>query len=350
MGTKLTKEKNEKNNKSKSPINNTTIPTPSFDGGEVDWEVAVDILSNICHAKKLRNNSNMSIIDRDKPELALRGVSLEYLFGWWDNLKKDRSLGLTEVSTTRQVVDYIREYTKESRKSLWANLAPEHRGSPTIAISHSWDYKFQFLIDSLQFNRNRGPAELSGVTYIWLDIVALTQHADGSTKQAEEISQLGDIFGKSIPFVAQILPRSEFYGKNPDLGALTRAWCVFELARACSSGARFTFLVPTDNNTDWHGPSTMTKCWQPHNSRALFQSDKDAIDRLVLDTFKSWNTLKVITFMIFLNLNNSGPVFFGESSQKLVQRMYPWNILFFGSTQNWDKLVEIYQQFYFDRM
>lgn len=326
-------------------------PVADFDGGEVDWEVTADILSKICHTKNLRSQSEASALEEDKPELALRGISLDHLCSWWEELKRTPASRITEASTTRQVVDYIREYTRESRKSLWANLAPEHRGVPTVAISHSWDYRFQFLIDSLQFNRRSGPAELSGVRYIWLDIVALTQHVDGSSKQAEEISQLGDIFGKYIPFVAQVLPASAFYPiKNGtvDLGALSRAWCVFELARACSAGTRFTFLVPTDNNTDWHGPTTMTRYWQPQDAKALFQSDKDAIDGLVLHTFKTWNTLKIITFCIFLKLNNSGPVFWLSIS--IVKKFYPWSVLFPGSIENWEKVVEIYQKFYCDRI
>jgi hypothetical protein len=259
---------------------------------------------------------------------------------------------MKSITTTRQVVDYIRSFTAESKQSLWASLPAEHRGVPTVAISHSWDYSFQFLIDTLKFNREGGPAELRGVQFIWLDIFALTQHADGSTKQKEEISQLGNIFGEQIPFVALVLPRSSFrFGtERNSLGALDRAWCVFELARAFACGARFTFLLPTDNNTDWEGPCSMTRYWKPWSSKAFLQSDKDSMDDLVLRTFNTWNTLKVVSLMVFLELNNSGDMFWksmGTDDGLVKSSVRGWDNLFRGSTESWALLHRVYIPFYY---
>ena len=161
MGNLNSKEKDKKRVTKKIPKEN------EFDGGEIDLKLVSKILSNIVQNTKKSQ-------ERDRSELACRGISLDYLFEWWEKAKNDETspILISTDSTTRQVVDYIRHKTKDSKSPLWATVDPIHQGIPTFAISHSWDYQFEFLIETLKFNRLHGPTELGKVRFVWLDIFA----------------------------------------------------------------------------------------------------------------------------------------------------------------------------------
>ncbi len=106
---------------------------------------------------------------------------------------------------------------------------------------HSCNYQFGYLIQVLKAHCESFGA-LRGHTYVWLDIIALTQHSDGSTQQKEEIAKIGDIFGHWIPTVVQIAPRSLPMSPVDDYGSFSRAWCVFELVSTLKNGGEFHII------------------------------------------------------------------------------------------------------------
>ncbi|EGD77147.1 hypothetical protein PTSG_07481 [Salpingoeca rosetta] len=289
------------------------------------------------------------------PSVAERGVSLEYLFQWW----KEHKDKLPEDITTREVVDkVIRPATEDAKQCLWTQVPEDHRSVPTAAVSHTWNYTMAFLMDMLHASKHTGHAPLSGHTYVWLDIFALVQHADGTSVQREEISQLGAVFGEKVRTVIQVLPPSRGimmrnFGlrqrkRAGDLGAFDRAWCIFELARAVASGATYHVACP-DSNTDYQTPFNFAGAWQPYASDALYQSDKENIDSLVLEAFGTWNTLKAVVVMVMLKANNVGPIFRWDAN---VPTMYAkWEDAFLGSEEtSWSRFIQIYRTFYHDEL
>lgn len=273
--------------------------------------------------------------------------------------------------TTRELVSaVVRPATKHTQRCMWEQLPADARGKPTAAISHAWDYTVTYLRDMLQ-NGLRGHAPLSGHTFVWLDILALTQHADGSGHQRGEIAQLGRIFGYLVPAVMQVVPaesqvhkrwfhrRNQVLG-NPasstsggrgDLGAFDRAWCVFELANALRAGAIYDVLCP-DANTNYTGPCMLTGAWNPAACKALMASDKANIDDLVLQTFGNWNTLKAMVLMVFLKANNVGPITRWDAQPFAMTA--PWGMAFAGSGDvrdtlgGWQEFVDFYYEYYYE--
>jgi hypothetical protein len=337
-------------NQTKEKQRGPTCPLPSlsavpkqeifYDSGVIHWDIVEKFIEI---QKSHQPNFGIRVERKEKdqdfndiPLVAQRGIKITYVVSWWSELI-ERKPELKE-SATREIVNEIRFLTSSSGSCLWDLFPSSERGYPDCAISHSWDYQFSFLLDVILKGQNMGPRELSNVEFIWLDIFALTQHSDGSSKQAEEISQLGKIFGHYCPFVVQVLPRSEFlfrgkFSRAEFLGALNRAWCIFEFVQASTSGARFTFLSPNDCNLDYQNPLSLIRYWSPHLSESLYVEDKNNIDQLVLTTFQTWNTLKAVALMIFLKLNNCGPVFDRAVRNGLCESHYPWNKIFPGSVE-----------------
>lgn len=180
-------------------------------------------------------------------------------------------------------------------------------GLPTVAISHSWNYQFGYLIQVLKAHCKSFGA-LRGHTYVWLDIIALTQHSDGSTQQKEEIAKIGDIFGHWIPTVVQIAPRSLPMSPVDDYGSFSRAWCVFELVSTLKNGGEFHIISEEITNLDWETPFSSIGYWRPSFSTALYESDKENITFLVLETVHTWSTLRVLALMNWFVRNNVGPM------------------------------------------
>jgi hypothetical protein len=72
------------------------IPTkieepPLFDAGEIDWIVVTATLNKILEKKKQKRKD--AYTETRNYELANRGVSLNYLFQWWEDIQKEYPSG-----------------------------------------------------------------------------------------------------------------------------------------------------------------------------------------------------------------------------------------------------------------
>ena len=287
-----------------------------------------------------------------------RGIAIDFLLDWLQ-----RQIDESPDYTTRQLVhNVIRPETLAINDCYWSLLNGKDgvQGEPTVAISHAWDFKIKHLCDMIKSARV-GHSPLSGHKYVWLDIFALTQHRDGTNKQKSEIMQLGDVFGKSIRFVLQILPdRDNIFkrwvglrGKTHqgDLGCFDRSWCVFELANCIAHGARYD-VACADSNVDFTTPVQFAGAWQPEYSDALHLSDKQTIDALVLKVFKNWNTLKAVIVMIMLKANNVGLITAWDPLR--FEIVSPWKTAFPGDEEErhlkWNQFMNVYSKYYWDKL
>eukprot|EP00050_Salpingoeca_kvevrii_P008426 m.302855 g.302855 ORF g.302855 m.302855 type:complete len:364 (-) comp15504_c0_seq1:262-1353(-) len=328
------------------------------DLGNVDFALIEDVLRHF-EASHLAQTSGQdegeavssSVADASS-SVSQRGVSLSFLFAWH---KEQQTLNGIDELTTREVVDKIvRPATAQSGEALWFQLPEEARGVPTAAISHAWDTKFAYLMGTVRDSVEQGHRPLASDTFVWLDLFALVQHTDGSNKQRAEIQQLGDVFGKDVKKVLQILPSSSditraFRQRNTsnvgELGAFDRAWCVFELAKVIQHGGRYE-IGCQDANKNLTAPLMFAAAWRPHLAQALFESDKQHIDSLVLEIFGSWNTLKAIMVMIQLKANNVS-----DTAPSSYGMFAPWQAAFPGDAgPDWSKFVDLYLQFYRGRL
>lgn len=61
-------------------------------------------------------------------------------------------------------------------------------------------------------------------------------------------------------------------------------------------------------NLDWETPFSSIGYWRPSFSTALYESDKENITSLVLETVQTWSTLRVLALMNWFVRNNVGPI------------------------------------------
>ncbi len=93
-----------------------------------------------------------------------------------------------------------------------------------------------------------------------------------------------------------------------DYGSFSRAWCVFELVSTLRNGGEFHIISEEIGDVDYRTPYTSIGYWRPSFSTALYESDKESITSLVLETVHTWNTLRVLALMNWFARNNVGNI------------------------------------------
>ena len=80
---------------------------------------------------------------------------------------------------TREVVDkVVRPSTIINKECLWKTVPEDARGTPTVAVSHTWDYPFQYTLDMLEYAK-AGHAPLAGnsrVSELQTNTVSIWDH------------------------------------------------------------------------------------------------------------------------------------------------------------------------------
>lgn len=166
--------------------------------------------------------SEVGLLQRQRSaedDASLRGVSLDFLVEFaWEHSAWHMS--------TYEVVAIIKSATAHTRKPFTHLLPPEQIGTPTIFLSHAWQNEFglvvaaarKYVSNEQQRLASLGAAGSSSLTFVWLDIFAITQHS-GET-QAHDLTRLEATISNPDCTTLVILDEEGI--------PLTRCWCIFE--------------------------------------------------------------------------------------------------------------------------
>jgi len=162
--------------------------------------------------------------------------------------------------------------TDKIQSPLYARVPQEHRGSPSIFISHTWD---SFIVRGahgtldMVLDRNRD-------SFVWIDFTCYNQHLVKNESIAKDmnsiISEIGDI--------ALVLTTEPFF---------TRSWCLWELVCAHRSNVPINVYDQIDRIKYKYWSSEVSELPPDFNSitalTATKRADKEQIFDLLISTF-----------------------------------------------------------------
>lgn len=179
------------------------------------------------------------------------------------------------LRTTRQVVsNLITPLTRPVMAPLYARVPAEHRGHPSVFISHTWD--------SSSFAGAHGSLDIildhHRDSFVWIDIACYNQHSLKKGSIAGDMKSLISGIGQ----IAFILTTQPFF---------TRSWCLWEVVCGQQTGAD---VVVHDQITRikrkyWSSEAGQT----PPEFRSITElaaterSDQEKIFELLVSTFGS---------------------------------------------------------------
>lgn len=165
---------------------------------------------------------------------------------------------------------------------LLTTIPQKHRGIPQAFISHAWSMELTVLVTGIE--------ELQDVDYIWFDFLAVFQHM--GAHQMEELKQLGPTVG-SIGKTIMILDHK--------WTALSRSWCLFEVAISFQEKASFELVLAGLGKDDrWSSAENLSEV-KTQKAQASMAEDKKNIDKLMLKQFGTYANADVFVRMKLYN-------------------------------------------------
>ena len=169
------------------------------------------------------------IIDRAADHIEVlwdRFRSAEKAALWLDRPEPERPIYsqdfLNGLGVTRALVaELVIPLTRSINAPLFARVPPEHRGPPSVFISHTWS--------SRAFASAHGSFDIvldhHAPSFVWIDVACYNQHLVKSANVAKDMESLIAKIGE----VSFILTTEPFF---------TRSWCLWEILSAHSNEAR----------------------------------------------------------------------------------------------------------------
>lgn len=117
-------------------------------------------------------------------------------------------------------------------------------GEATVFVSHSYSYLFLDVVDAISAWAARNPRSDGEPHYFYFDLLVNCQHG----QPLVPFSELRDTFSNGVHYTEQVLLLLDVSCGSAFLpDALTRSWCIFEIATALSSGKPFEVITPPIN-------------------------------------------------------------------------------------------------------
>ncbi|KXZ53844.1 hypothetical protein GPECTOR_6g762 [Gonium pectorale] len=164
--------------------------------------------------------------DQDPLAAVSKGISLRGLRRLASTLRRFFGEAWSTVSTAQVNTDFVQAVTAHARcrlAELPSVVDPRDVGVPRYFISHAWKNSFALLLAGIEGFLESADAE----TRVWVDIIAVNQHAD-SGHQAADVGAFKDVVAAASGGTLVVMDLSSC---NP----ATRAWCVYEWAHTLAS-------------------------------------------------------------------------------------------------------------------
>jgi hypothetical protein len=196
-------------------------------------------------------------------------------YGPWDIPWPDQPNYPEDLVTTRQLVsEFIVPLTRSIRAPLYARVPNNHRGRPTVFISHTWSsHAVAAAHGSLDIVLDHYRD-----AFIWIDFVCYNQHSVKDESIAADMKSLIEDIGQ----VAFILTTSPFF---------TRSWCLWEIVCGHQTGAtlRIHDQIMRIKKKYWSSEANQLppKFTSISDLSATEKSDQDKIFELLVSTFGS---------------------------------------------------------------
>jgi len=150
-----------------------------------------------------------------------------------ENIKRDFVL----PATTNNRVSYAELLQAHPESSL-------HVGEATVFVSHSYNYLFLDVVDALSAWAARHPRPDGKPHYFYFDLFINSQHG----QPVIPFSELRHTFSINVRSTEQFLLLLDMsLGSKALPDALTRSWCIFEIATALSCGKPIEVITPPIN-------------------------------------------------------------------------------------------------------
>jgi len=150
-----------------------------------------------------------------------RSTQRAAMYGPWDIPWPDQPVYPEELLTTRQLVaELIVPMTSAIRAPLYARVPTEHRGRPSVFISHTWSsYAVAAAHGSLDIvlDHHRD-------SFVWIDMACYNQQSVVDASIAADMKAIISGIGQ----IAFILTTQPFF---------TRSWCLWEIVCGHQTGA-----------------------------------------------------------------------------------------------------------------
>ena len=189
--------------------------------------------------------------------------------------------------TTRQVVEMIKEKTREHRCSYIDWLVAIGRGSDVttanMLVSHAWDGMFLDLIGALELKFGKNPS-----CRFWIDIFVLVQSEENEAydvNEAEDSLDTFEILVNEIGHVVVILTPFEC----PHF--VMRSWCLYELSLALRDDLEVSVSISPSQRKRFleylNGGGDFMRLYnvRAENATAKIKADQDMLsERMRMDT------------------------------------------------------------------
>ena len=114
-------------------------------------------------------------------------------------------------------------------------------GPATVFLSHAYAYEFLDALDAAGAWEDARRASGGAASFFYFDLAVVDQHAaPGGHGAVVSFEALRDTFGEGVRTVGHTL----FLLRYEEPVSLSRAWCVFELAKTLPCGARLEVIMP----------------------------------------------------------------------------------------------------------
>ena len=145
---------------------------------------------------------------------------------------------MKEPLTTTDVCNkFLKPITSEKQQSYCEYLQEQNSpdvGEATVFISHAWKYTFVEVVDALEHHFSKEPD-----IFIWFDLFSNNQHKAISFPFEWWRDTFLNAIGKLGRVVMVLSPWN-----NPI--PFTRAWCLWEIYCAVSTGSKFEVAITPD--------------------------------------------------------------------------------------------------------
>lgn len=218
----------------------------------------------------------IAAIDRNVGEEWRRYHSQERAALHFDHVPEPvRPVHPEERLTTRYFIgQFVVPMTRELLAPLYARVPHEHRGKPSVFVSHTWDsYPLAGAHGSLDMVLDHSPDE-----FVWIDFACYNQHLVSDASIAPDMqSVIADIGSVVFPWTS-----APFF---------TRSWCLWELVCAHLSESK---VVVRDQMTRisrkyWSSEAAMRppQFTSVNDLSATEKTDQESILELLVTTFGS---------------------------------------------------------------
>lgn len=204
-----------------------------------------------------------------------RSTQRAAIYGPWDIRSSPMPQYPEELLTTRQLVSYfVIPLTRAIRAPLYARVPLEHRGHPSVFLSHTWDSQpvagghgsFDIALDHYRDS------------FVWMDIACYNQHRVTDESIAGDMDSIIGAIGQ----VAFILTTEPFF---------TRSWCLWEVVCGHNRGATVKShdQITRIERKYWSSESSRTppKFKSITELSATERADREKILELLVTTFGS---------------------------------------------------------------